>query len=248
MNAYATAIEPHTGYLGPRAAENFNMQMRLSLEGIGAVLGKDDEHTVVRTIVKGGPASKSGQIHVGDRIVGVGQAKGPVQDVIGWRIDDVVELIRGPKGTTVLLDVLPKDAGSDGKPVHLSIVREQVKLEEQAAKRSLIEVGDGTRMRRIGVISLPTFYHDFEGHRRGDADYRSSTRDVARLLAELKAEGVDGVVVDLRDNGGGSLTEATDLTGLFIDRGPVVQVRDAQGRVSVEADAQAGVAWDGRFN
>lgn len=245
MNAYATAIEPHTGYLGPRAAENFNMQMRLSLEGIGAVLGKDDEHTVVRTIVKGGPASKSGQIHVGDRIVGVGQAKGPVQDVIGWRIDDVVELIRGPKGTTVLLDVLPKDAGSDGKPVHLSIVREQVKLEEQAAKRSLIEVEDGARTRRIGVISLPTFYHDFEGHRRGDADYRSSTRDVARLLAELKAEGVDGVVVDLRDNGGGSLTEATDLTGLFIDRGPVVQVRDAQGRVSVEADAQAGVAWDG---
>jgi carboxyl-terminal processing protease len=245
MNAYATAIEPHTGYLSPRTAENFNIQMRLSLEGIGAVLGKEDEHTIVRTIVKGGPASKSGQIHVGDRIVGVGQAKGPVEDVIGWRIDDVVELIRGPKGTTVLLDVLPKDAGADGKPVHLAIVREQVKLEEQAAKRSVIEVPDGARMRRIGVVSLPTFYHDFEGHRRGDADYRSSTRDVARLLAELKAEGVEGVVVDLRDNGGGSLTEATDLTGLFIDQGPVVQVRDAQGRVSVESDAQAGVAWDG---
>ena len=245
MNAYATAIEPHTGYLGPRAAENFNMQMRLSLEGIGAVLGKDDEHTVVRTIVKGGPASKSGQLHVGDRIVAVGQAKGPMQDVIGWRIDDVVELIRGPKGTTVMLDVLPKDVGADGKPVHLVIVREQVKLEEQAAKRSVIEVEDGARVRKIGVISLPTFYHDFEGHRRGDADYRSSTRDVAKLLGELKAEGVEGVVVDLRDNGGGSLTEATDLTGLFIDRGPVVQVRDAQGRVSVESDAQPGVAWDG---
>ncbi len=246
MNAYATAIEPHTGYLGPRASENFSIQMKLSLEGIGAVLSKDDEYTVIRTIVKGGPAAKSDQLKVGDRIVAVGQdGKGPVQDVIGWRLDDVVELIRGPKGTTVVLDVLPVDAGPDAKPVHLALVREEVKLEEQAARKSVIEIDDRGRTRKIGVISLPTFYHDFEGHRKGVADYRSSTRDVERLLRELSTDGVEGVVMDLRDNGGGSLTEATDLTGLFIDRGPVVQVRDAQGRVSVESDEARGVAWDG---
>jgi carboxyl-terminal processing protease len=246
MNAYATAIEPHTSYLGPRASENFTIQMKLSLEGIGAVLAKDEDYTIVRTIVKGGPADKSDRLEVGDRIVGVGQGgKGPVQDVIGWRLDDVVDMIRGPKGTTVLLDVLPRDASADAKPVHLTLVREQVKLEEQAAKKHVIELENGAHPRRIGVISLPAFYHDFEGHRRGDADYRSSTRDVAKLLTELRGEGVEGVVLDLRDNGGGSLTEATNLTGLFIDRGPVVQVRDAQGRISVEADSEAGVVWDG---
>jgi carboxyl-terminal processing protease len=246
MNAYATAIEPHTGYLGPRASENFSIQMKLSLEGIGAVLAKPDEYTTIRTIVKGGPAAKSDQLKVGDRIVGVGQGgKGPVQDVIGWRLDDVVDMIRGPKGTSVMLDVLPADAGPDAKPVHLLLVREEVKLEEQAAHKSVIEIDDDGPVRKIGVISLPTFYHDFEGHRKGVADYRSSTRDVDRLLRELKAEGVEGVVMDLRDNGGGSLTEATDLTGLFIDQGPVVQVRDAQGRISVESDGARGVAWDG---
>ncbi len=244
MNAYASAIEPHTGYLGPRASENFTIQMRLSLEGIGAVLQKDDEFTTVRTIVKGGPADKSGKIKVGDRITAVGSDKASMQDVVGWRLDDVVDLIRGKKGTTVYLDVVPGDM-PDAKPAHLAIVREEVKLEEQAARKSVIEIPEGDLVHRIGVISLPTFYHDFEGHRAGKADYRSSTRDVAKLLGELKDEHVEGVVIDLRDNGGGSLTEATDLTGLFIDKGPVVQVRDAQGRVSVEADTNAGVAWDG---
>jgi carboxyl-terminal processing protease len=245
LNAYALSIEPHTNYLGPRTAENFNIQMRLSFEGIGAVLGKVDEFTTVRTIFKGGPASRSGQIKVGDHIVAVGQDGEAMQDVIGWRLDDVVDLIRGPKGTKVVLDVVPGDAGPDAKPVHLVLMREEVKLEEQAAKKSIIEVTERGVVRKIGVISLPTFYHDFEGSRRGDADYRSSTRDVAKLLGELKAAGVEGVVVDLRDNGGGSLTEATNLTGLFIDQGPVVQVRDAQGRITVEEDEQAGVAWDG---
>jgi carboxyl-terminal processing protease len=246
MNAYASAIEPHTGYLGPRASENFAIQMRLSLEGIGAVLGKDDDYTVVRTVVKGGPAYGTGRIKVGDRIVGVAQGdKAPLQDVIGWRLDDVVDLIRGPKGTTVVLDVIPVDAPADSKPVHVAITRDTVKLEEQAAKKSVIEIDDDVGVRRIGVIALPTFYHDFDGHRRGDADFRSSTRDVARLLDELKDERVEGVVIDLRGNGGGSLTEATNLTGLFIDKGPVVQVRDAQGRVSLESDTEAGVAWDG---
>jgi carboxyl-terminal processing protease len=245
MNAYASAIEPHTGFLGPRASENFSMSMRLSLEGIGAVLQRDDEFTVVRQVVKGGPIDKLGSIKVGDRIVAVGSAKDKMQDVVGWRLDYVVDLIRGKKGTTVVLDVIPAEAGVDSKPVTIAVVRDEVKLEEQAAKKSVIEVPDGDYTRKIGVIALPTFYHDFEGRRRGDPAYRSSTRDVAKLLRELKTEGVEGVVVDLRDNGGGSLTEATQLSGLFIDRGPVVQVRDAQGRVSVESDTEAGVEWDG---
>lgn len=242
MNAYATAIEPHTGYLGPRTAENFNIQMKLSLEGIGAVLMKQDDYTTVRSVVKGGPAGRQGIVKIGDRIVAVGQGgKGPMQDVIGWRVDDVVDLIRGPKGTTVALDIIPADAPEDAKPVHVTIVRDTVQLEEQAAKKSVIDAGE----RRIGVIHLPTFYHDFEGNRRGDANARSSTKDVKRLIEELRKEGVAGIVIDLRQNGGGSLTEATNLTGLFVDRGPVVQVRDAQGRVSVEADDDTAVAWDG---
>ena len=246
VNAYASAIEPHTNYLAPRTAENFNIQMRLSLEGIGAVLNRDEEYTAVRTIVKGGPADKQGQLKVGDRIVSVAQgAGGGFTDVIGWRLDDVVDLIRGNKGTTVRLEVIPAEAGSDTKPSEIAIVREKVKLEEQAAKKRVIEAASEGGTRRIGVIELQTFYHDFEGQRRGDPDYRSTTRDVARLLKELKAEKVEGVVVDLRDNGGGSLAEATQLTGLFIDQGPVVQVRDAQGSVTVEEDREPGVVWDG---
>ena len=242
MNAYATSIDPHTGYMSPRSAENFNMQMRLSLEGIGAVLQRQDEFVVIRTIVPGGPAGLSGKIKVGDRVVGVGQGdKGPMTDVVGWRIDDVVDLIRGKKGTKVRLDILPVEAPIDGAHRLVTILRDKVKLEEQAASKRVIDVGG----KRIGVVELPGFYLDFEAARRGDADVRSATTDVARLLGELKTERVDGVVIDLRDNGGGSLVEAVELTGLFIDRGPVVQVRESGGRVSVERDDTGGVAWDG---
>ncbi len=242
MNAYATSIDPHTSYMAPRSAENFNMQMRLSLEGIGAVLQRQEEFVVIRTIVPGGPAGSAGELKVGDRVVAVGQGdKGPMVDVVGWRVDDVVELIRGKKGTKVRLDVLPADAGVDAKPQQIAIVRDTVKLEQQAAQKRIIEVGD----RRIGIVELPTFYLDFEARRRGDADARSATADVAKLLRELRAAKVDGVVVDLRDNGGGSLLEAVELTGLFIDTGPVVQVRETGGRVSVEGDDATGVAWDG---
>ncbi len=246
MNAYASAIEPHTNYLGPRASENFDIAMKLSLEGIGAVLQRDDDYTAIREIVPGGPAALSGKIKVGDRIVGVGQGEsGPIVDVVGWRLDDVVEKIRGTKDTTVRLEVLPADAGPDGKHVMLSLVRKKVSIEEQAAKKSVIEVKDDKHTRRIGVISLPTFYQDFDARRRGDKDYKSATRDVEKLLGELKADKVDGVIVDLRNNGGGSLAEATDLTGLFIDKGPVVQVRNAGSQVETEDDTNAGMAWDG---
>lgn len=242
MNAYAESIDPHTSYMSPRSAENFQMQMRLSLEGIGAVLQVQDEYVVIRTLVPGGPAEKSGKIKVGDRVLAVGQGdKGAMVDVVGWRIDDVVEKIRGDKGTKVRLDVQSVDAGIDGGNKLVTIVRDKVKLEEQAASRKIID----SQGKRIGVIELPTFYLDFEAARRGDPDTRSATTDVARLLGELKAAKVDGVVIDLRDNGGGSLTEAVELTGLFIDRGPVVQVRESAGRVSVERDDERGVAWDG---
>jgi len=242
MNAYATSIDPHTGYMSPRSAENFNMQMRLSLEGIGAVLQRQDEFVVIRTIVPGGPAATTGKVKVGDRVVAVGQGDtGAMTDVVGWRIDDVVDLIRGNKGTKVRLDVIPADVGVDGPHKLVTIVRDKVKLEEQAASKSVIDVGG----KHIGIITLPGFYLDFEAARRGDPDARSATSDVARLLGELKAQRVDGVVMDLRENGGGSLVEAVELTGLFIDKGPVVQVRESGGRVQVENDDQRGVAWDG---
>ncbi|MBC7656501.1 MAG: carboxy terminal-processing peptidase [Frankiaceae bacterium] len=242
MNAYATSIDPHTSYMSPRSAENFDMQMRLSLQGIGAVLQRQDEFVVIRTLVPGGPAATRGKKKEGDRVVAVGQGdKGPMTDVVDWRIDDVVDQIRGNKGTRVRLDVLPADAGIDSPHKLVTLVRDTIKLEEQAASKSVIDV----QGKKIGVITLPGFYLDFEAARRGDPDARSATTDTARLLGELKAQGVDGVVMDLRENGGGSLVEAVELTGLFIDRGPVVQVRESGGRVAVENDDQAGVAWDG---
>lgn len=246
MNAYAGVLDPHTAYMNARTSENFNINMSLSLEGIGAVLQREEEFTVIRSIVPGGPAALSGELKVGDRITAVGQGKkGPLVDIVGWRVDDVVQLIRGPRETMVRLDVLPAEVGIDGEHRMVSITRDKVKLEEQAARKSIIEVGDSGHQRRIGVINLPTFYQDFEARRRTDPDYRSATRDVERLLVELKAEGVDGILLDLRNNGGGSLTEAVALTGLFIESGPVVQVRQSSGAVAVETDRNPSLAWDG---
>ncbi|MEZ5443433.1 MAG: carboxy terminal-processing peptidase, partial [Lysobacterales bacterium] len=246
LNAYASAIEPHTSYLGPRASENFAISMRLSLEGIGAVLQREGEYTVVRQIVPGGPLDRDGRILAGDRIISVGSEKDQkLTDVIGWRLDDVVDLIRGPKGSKVQLEVVHKADGADGAPERMLIARDKVALEQQAAKKRILEVKVDEQSRRIGVIELPTFYMDFAARAQGDRNYRSSTRDVAKLLRELEAEKVDGVVIDLRNNGGGSLAESTDLTGLFIDRGPVVQVRDSTGRLQIERDSDAGVTYDG---
>ncbi|MEP6939142.1 MAG: carboxy terminal-processing peptidase [Rudaea sp.] len=246
MNSYATAIEPHTNYLGPRQAENFDIAMKLSLEGIGAVLQREDDYTAIREIVPGGPASLSGKVKIGDRIVSVGQGQsGQLTDVIGWRLDDVVDKIRGAKDTTVRLEVLPADAGPDGKHVQVALVRKKIVVEEQAAKSSIIDTKDAGVSHKIGVISLPTFYQDFEARRRGDRNYKSATRDVARLLGDLKKQNVEGVLIDLRNDGGGSLAEATDLTGLFIDKGPVVQVRGTDGRIAAESDDDGGMAWNG---
>lgn len=248
VNSYANAIDPHTDYLTPKSADNFNMTMSLSLDGIGAQLQKQDDVVAIREIIPGGPAARSHLVKPGDRIVGVGQGdSGQMEDVIGWRIDDVVAKIRGPKGTKVRLDVIPAEAGQDSKPNRIVLVRDKVRLEEQAAKSEIIDIpaaSDGPA-KRIGVIKLPGFYQDFEGRRKNANDYASATRDVAKLLVKLRADKVDGVVLDLRNNGGGSLNEAIELTGLFIDRGPVVQVRESGGRVSVEGDSDNGIAWEG---
>jgi carboxyl-terminal processing protease len=247
MNAFAQSIEPHTAYMSPRSSENFEISMRLSLEGIGALLGRENEYTSIARIVPGGPADKDGRLKAGDRVTAVGQGRdGKMVDVIGWRIDDVVEKIRGPKLTIVRLEVLPEEAGIDGQTTVIDIVRDEVKLEEQAAKSRIIEVpGEDDEVIKVGVIDLPVFYLDFNGRAKNLPDYRSSTRDVRKLIDEMKAEGVQGLVVDLRNNGGGSLLEATTLTGLFIDEGPVVQVRNSSGRISTEEDIDPGMDWDG---
>jgi carboxyl-terminal processing protease len=246
MNAYTMAIEPHTNYMGPQAAEEFDISMRLSLVGIGAVLAQKDDYTTIRELVPGGPAALSGQLKVGDRIAGVAQGeRGVMTDVLGWRMDETVALIRGAADSVVLLDVLPADAGPDGKHKLISLVRKTISLEEQAAKASVRTIVDGKATRRVGVISLPSFYEDFAARQKGIKDYKSASRDVARLLEGLKIEKVDSVLIDLRNNAGGSLAEAVELTGLFIDKGPVVQQRSASGEISVESDTKAGVAWDG---
>jgi len=244
MNAWAQNFDPHTTYMSPRLSENFDIHMRLSLEGIGAMLRSDNDLTEVVELVPGGPAAKSGQLAPGDRIIGVGEGdSGDIVDVVGWRLTDVVDLIRGPKETTVRLQVLPSHAGATPKIV--TLMRNQVQLEEQAAKAKTIDVKDGERTRRIGVITLPTFYVDFAAADAGVKDYRSTTRDVRRLIAELDKQGIDGLVIDLRGNGGGSLREATDLVGLFIKDGPVVQVRRHDGGIEVQQDRDRSVAYSG---
>ena len=246
INAFATTYDPHTTYLSPDNAENFDINMSLSLEGIGAVLQSDNEHVKVVRLVPAGPAEKSKQIAPADKIVGVAQGNDEMVDVIGWRLDEVVKLIRGPKGSTVRLEVIPaSNPPSDQTSKVVTITREAVKLEEQAAKKKVLELKHEGRDYKLGVIELPAFYLDFKAFRAGDPNYKSTTRDVKRLLDELQAEKVDGVVIDLRNNGGGSLQEATELTSLFIEQGPTVLVRNADGRVDVLADENKGVYYSG---
>jgi len=232
-NALTELYDPHTNYLSPRRSENFNINMSLSLEGIGAVLSTDDDYTKVARIVAAGPADKQGDLKPSDRIVAVGQGEdGPMEDVIGWRLDEVVELIRGPKDSTVRLRVMPGTPGAAAtERKTIKIVRNTVKLEEQSAQKRVLELPAGGDTIKVGVIDIPAFYIDFEAMRRGDDDYKSTTRDVGRLLEELQTEGVEGVIIDLRNNGGGSLQEANELTGLFIEYGPTVQIRHSSRRV-----------------
>lgn len=248
MNAYTTSIEPHTSYFSPRTSENFDIQMRLSLEGIGAVLQSDDEYTVVKEIIVGGPAAMDKNLQPEDKIVAVGQGKdGPMIDVVGWRLDDVVDRIRGPKNSYVRLEIIPKSAGTSDTRKTITMKRDKINLEEQAAKSYLIELPNNSSgtTKKIGIIDLPTFYLDFAALARGEKDFRSSTRDVHNLIEELKQQGIDGLVIDLRSNGGGSLLEATSLTGLFIETGPVVQVKDAIGRLEINDDTDPAITYTG---
>ena len=246
MNAYTMAIEPHTNYLGLRAAENFNIAMRLSLVGIGAVLAEIDGYATIRELVAGGPASLSGQLKVGDRIVGVAQGvTGPMDDVVGWRLDDSVALIRGTVGSTVRLDILPAENGPDASSKTVVLIRNTITMQDSAAKAKVYSVTTGAGKRLIGVITLPSFYEDVDALRKGDKNYRSASRDVAKLLADLKSQKVDGLLMDLRNNGGGSLREAVGLAGLFVGKVPVVQTRNAKGDITVEKNVNTGLAWDG---
>ena len=245
MNAFAQTYDEYTQYFSPRDSEDFNIAMSLSLEGIGAVLGRHDDYTVVQNLVKGGPADLGGDLKRTDRIVAVSQSrKEPFVDIVGWRTDEVVQLIRGPKDSPVLLKVF----AAEGDPADtrvVEIVRNVVKLEDQAASKSSFTIERGGREHRIGVVVVPTFYMDFKALRAGDENYKSTTRDVARLIGELKDEEIDALIVDLRSNGGGSLQEARELTGLFVESGPVVQVADSS-RPTVLSDRDGGaVAWRG---
>lgn len=246
INAFAQSYDPHTQYLSPDSAENFDINMSLSLEGIGAVLQSDNEHVKIVRLVPAGPAEKSKQVAPADKIIGVAQADGDMVDVIGWRLDEVVKLIRGPKGSVVRLEIIPaSNAPNDQSSKVVAITREAVKLEEQAAKKSILHLEHAGHDYKLGVIEIPAFYLDFKALRAGDKEYKSTTRDVRKLLTELQEEKVDGVVIDLRNNGGGSLQEATELTSLFIEQGPTVLVRNSDGRVDVLADETPGAFYKG---
>ena len=245
INAYTTSVEPHTAYFSPRTSENFDISMRLSLEGIGAVLRAESDYTQVVKVITGGPASLSGEVKEDDKIIAVGQGDSSAEmvDVIGWRLDDVVDLIRGPKGTKITLELLPKGIGVEGPSKKVTLTRDKIKLEEQDASSKIIELPDSQT--KIGVIDLPTFYIDFAAQAEGIKDYKSTSRDVRRLIEEMQAQGINGLIIDLRGNGGGSLSEALELTGLFIDRGPVVQTKDASGRVDINYDPEPGIVYPG---
>jgi len=249
INAYTATVDPHTSYFNPRQAKLFNQRMALTLDGIGAVLQKQDDVVVIRELYAGGPAALSEKFKVGDRIVGVGQGNdGPMEDVIGWRLDDVVEKIKGPRGTQVRLDVVPAEANLDSEPVRITLTRAQIRMEAQLATSEIITIpaSDDRPEHRIGVIKLPTFYQDYRSERGKTGPLRSSASDVAELLEAFKEDHIDGVVVDLRNNGGGPLTDAINLTGLFIDRGVVVQVRESGGRISaLEKNRNSRPVWDG---
>ncbi|PNQ91465.1 tail-specific protease [Pseudomonas gingeri NCPPB 3146 = LMG 5327] len=246
INTFAMSYDPHTNYLSPDSAENFDINMSLSLEGIGAVLQSDNDQVKVVRLVPSGPADKTKQVAPADKIIGVAQGDKEMVDVVGWRLDEVVKLIRGPKGSVVRLEVIPaSNAPNDQTSKIVSITRESVKLEDQAANKSILHLKQDGKDYKLGVIDIPAFYLDFKAFRAGDPDYKSTTRDVKKLLGELQKEGVDGVVIDLRNNGGGSLQEATELTSLFIDKGPTVLVRNADGKVDVLEDENPGAFYKG---
>ncbi len=246
MNAYANTMDPHTSYYSPRNSEEYRIQMSLNYDGIGATLQIQDEYVAIINVIEGGPAALDGTLKPKDRIVAVGQGEdGEFVDVVGWRLDEVVDLIRGPGGSTVRLQVLPGGAAPGSSPDVIALVRDKVKLEAQAARKDIVEIERGDEAHRIGVITVPSFYQDYNARAAGNREYTSTTADVRRLTLELVEEGIDGLVLDLRNNGGGHLSEATAMTGLFLHGGPIVQLRDTSGRVEVLEEQDTGVVYDG---
>ncbi|MDY7025398.1 MAG: carboxy terminal-processing peptidase [Pseudomonadota bacterium] len=241
INTYTGTLDPHTRYFSPHESENFNINMSLQLQGIGARLSAEDEYTKIIELIAGGPAEKSGLLHASDRIIGIAQGDdGEMVDVVGWRIDEVVTLIRGEKGTVVRLLIIPHNAIDDSATKVVRLVRDTIKLEDSAAKKSVMELQQGDKTRRIGVITLPSFYHSFNGQ-----STRSSSDDVAKLIQELKQESVEGLIIDLRNNGGGSLEEVRRMVGFFIEKGPVVQTKQSNGDVAVLEDTDPSMLYDG---
>ncbi len=248
MDSFTEAIDPHTNYFNPSNAANFNIDMSRSLEGIGASLMTENEYVTIKSVTPGGPADKSKLVNAEDRIVAVAQGKnGEWQDIVGWRIDNAIALIRGPKGTTVRLQLLAKGAAATSKPRIIELVREKIILKDVSAKKDIRTYNSNGKTIKIGIISVPAFYLDFADYKAGNPNYKSTTRDVKLILDSLKRENVDGVIMDLRQNGGGSLMEAIELTGLFIKNGPVVQVRDARNQIEVDKDEDDGIAYSGPF-
>ena len=246
MDSFTESIDPHTNYFNPTNAQSFNEQMSKNFEGIGASLQQENEVIRVAGIIPGGPAFRAKTLHVNDRIIGVAQGKnGEFEDIIGWRIDAAVVKIKGPKGTIVRLKIIPAGQELTSQPKIIELVRDRVVLRDQLAKKSIKTITSGDKTYKIGVIDLPDFYVDFKAYQANDPNYQSTTRDVRKLLDTLKQEKVDGVVIDLRQNGGGSLMEAIELSGLFIKTGPIVQVKDTRGRIDVNNDEDPSIAWDG---
>jgi carboxyl-terminal processing protease len=248
MDAFTETIDPHTNYFNPSNAVAFNEDMARSFDGIGARLRLDNEVVKIEEIIPGGPAFKSKLLSTGDRIIGVAQGNGEFEDIIGWRIENSVAKIKGPKGTTVRLKIIPVGQELSAKPVIISLVREKIIMEDQSAKKEVKTITSNGKPFKIGIITVPAFYADFKAANAGDPNYKSTTRDVRLLIDTLKnKDKVDAIMMDLRSNGGGSLVEAIDLTGLFIDRGPVVQVKDLKGHIDVSEDTNPGVSWSGPF-
>ena len=232
VNAIASIYGPHTNYMSPKNSEDFDINMSLSLEGIGALLSSDGLYTSISSLVPGGPAEKTESLKPKDKIIGVGQDEsGEIIDVIGWRIDDVVDLIRGPKGSKVRLEIIPSTSLNDSETREIEIIRNVVKLEDQAAEKKILSFKRNEIDYKVGVIELPAFYFDFDAYQKRDYNYKSSSKDVKKLLKELKKENIDGLVIDLRNNGGGSLYEANALAHLFLGRGTTVQVKSSSGKI-----------------
>jgi carboxyl-terminal processing protease len=246
MNAYAESMDPHTSYMAPTSADRFKQEMSQSLEGIGALLREEDNYIKIVEVIPGGPAFKGKQLKKEDKIIAVAQGdEGKMVDIVGWFVDDAVKLIKGPKSTVVRLQVISADALPGTPPKEYRLVREKIKLEEQRAKSEIVSINSANKQYKVGVIDIPLFYRDFEGAQHKEKEFSSTTRDVQKLIVNLQQANVDGIVIDLRNNGGGSLTEAVSLTGLFINRGPVVQVKEGQGEIEVQSDNDPTIAYDG---